>query len=964
MQYIPTSAHTRLIGGIRILSTVLMILALPLLTMAQVGSITGDIRDKGSNETLIGAAVVIKGTLTGASADLDGRYTIAKVAPGTYTLTVQYLGYQPLEVSGVVVTPGGSTRMDLYLEQESTSLSEVKVTAEALKTSISTIQMIQKNSLGVMDGLSADQIKKSPDRNTADVLKRTSGTNIQDGKYVVVRGLNERYNLALVNGAMLPGTEPDKKAFSFDLFPSGMLDNLIIIKSAQPDLPGEFAGGIIRINTRDVPDDPFFNISVGSGMNTQATFKEYRRMQGSNTDWLGYDKTFRVLPADWPADRASLVRLTDEQQLSLSRQFRNSYATDNRTALPYGSFQMSGGTKALLNKSEFGVIGALSYSTSQRVNYSRASAFGGIGGGTGIGDSMGVAQLFSTYNDTAFHTDVNWGAMLNFSARFGANHRVFLKNAFNITSDNIYTAGRGFRTDGEFVPYLRYQYEFTTNQLLTSQLGGEHSLFENKVRVDWVASSSRNKRDQPDFRRMRLLLAPNSEGDTVTIFQPQANPNDADGYRFFAGLTDQVNNAFVNVTIPFRLGANKHEFKTGLYAQSKTRTFTARPLGYARAPGPNPSDSLLNLPLEQLFDTVNIRNGAFWIDEITNPGDRYDASSSINAAYAMLVNKLGLNWKLIWGVRFEDFKQSLYWSTTDGQDTVNKKFPDMLPSFNAIYSLNDETNIRFGASRTLSRPEFREIAPFTFFDFDLLASVAGNPTLVRARINNFDLRYERFFNAGQMFSAGVFYKTFENPIEQNFPATLGGGVQRGISWLNSPNARTIGMELVVRKNLNKNLALSANLTLINSVIEIPYADSTRGIYRRPMQGQAPFIANVVMQYNQPATGIQFNLFYNQVGRQIAFVGQPDFELADFYENSRPMLDFQMNLPVGERANITLSAGDIINRPRYIYQDLNGNKQVENNPIIVNQQEYKANKDVVTLFRQPGRTFSVGFSYKL
>ena len=577
---------------------------------------------------------------------------------------------------------------------------------------------------------------------------------------------------------------------------------------------------------------------------------------------------------------------------------------------------------------------------------------------------MGVAQLFSTYNDTAFHTDVNWGAMLNFSARFGANHRVFLKNAFNITSDNIYTAGRGFRTDGEFVPYLRYQYEFTTNQLLTSQLGGEHSLFENKVRVDWVASSSRNKRDQPDFRRMRLLLAPNSEGDTVTIFQPQANPNDADGYRFFAGLTDQVNNAFVNVTIPFRLGANKHEFKTGLYAQSKTRTFTARPLGYARAPGPNPSDSLLNLPLEQLFDTVNIRNGAFWIDEITNPGDRYDASSSINAAYAMLVNKLGLNWKLIWGVRFEDFKQSLYWSTTDGQDTVNKKFPDMLPSFNAIYSLNDETNIRFGASRTLSRPEFREIAPFTFFDFDLLASVAGNPTLVRARINNFDLRYERFFNAGQMFSAGVFYKTFENPIEQNFPATLGGGVQRGISWLNSPNARTIGMELVVRKNLNKNLALSANLTLINSVIEIPYADSTRGIYRRPMQGQAPFIANVVMQYNQPATGIQFNLFYNQVGRQIAFVGQPDFELADFYENSRPMLDFQMNLPVGERANITLSAGDIINRPRYIYQDLNGNKQVENNPIIVNQQEYKANKDVVTLFRQPGRTFSVGFSYKL
>jgi hypothetical protein len=215
-----------------------------------------------------------------------------------------------------------------------------------------------------------------------------------------------------------------------------------------------------------------------------------------------------------------------------------------------------------------------------------------------------------------------------------------------------------------------------------------------------------------------------------------------------------------------------------------------------------------------------------------------------------------------------------------------------------------------------------------------------------------------------MFSVGVFYKTFEDPIEQNFPPALGGGVQRGLSWLNSPTARTIGTELVVRKNINKNLVVSANLTLINSVIEIPYADSTRGIYRRPMQGQAPFIANVVMQYNQPSTGMQFNLFYNQVGRQIAFVGQPDFELADFYENSRPMLDFQMNLPVGERGNITFSAGDIINRPRFIYQDLNGNKKVENNPIVLNQYEYKGNQDVVTLFRQPGRTFSLGFSYKL
>ncbi|MFM8685932.1 MAG: carboxypeptidase-like regulatory domain-containing protein, partial [Bacteroidota bacterium] len=303
--------------------TLMVMGCFPLSLWAQTASLTGIVRDKSTNETLIGAAVLVKGTTNGSSTDLDGKFLISGINPGKVTLVVQYLGYNPLEVSGVMANAGKTERMDLYLDPSSTALSEVKVEAEALKTTVSAIQLMQKNSASLMDGTSSDQIKKSPDRNTADVLKRSSGTTIQDGKYAIVRGLNERYNLALVNGAMLPGSEPDKKVFSFDIFPAGMLDNLIIIKTAQPDLPGEFAGGIIRMNTKDVPDSNFLNFSLSGGYNQLATFNTFYRPQGSTSDWLGFDNGkgpgARIIPTGWPGNLQDLNNLNPSQKYALTQ---------------------------------------------------------------------------------------------------------------------------------------------------------------------------------------------------------------------------------------------------------------------------------------------------------------------------------------------------------------------------------------------------------------------------------------------------------------------------------------------------------------------------------------------------------------------------------------------------------------------------------------------------------------------
>jgi TonB-dependent receptor len=966
----------------------------PLGLWAQTASLTGLVRDKSTNETLIGAAVLVKGTTNGSSTDLDGKYLISGINPGKVTLVVQYLGYNPLEVTGVMAVAGKTERMDLYLVPSSTALSEVKVEAEALKTTVSAIQLMQKNSASLMDGTSSDQIKKSPDRNTADVLKRSSGTTIQDGKYAIVRGLNERYNLALVNGAMLPGSEPDKKVFSFDIFPAGMLDNLIIIKTAQPDLPGEFAGGIIRINTKDVPDSNFLSISASGGMNTQATFQNFRRVKGSSTDWLGYDngqgEGTRVLPKDWPTNREQLLNqsvTSRAQRFELSKQFSNTFQPKESNALPYGGFQLSGGLRKTQGNNEFGMIGGMNYTLSQRVNYQQVNGWAGVNGR--LGDSTSFNSLLNTFQDTVFSNEISWGTLLNFSARLGASNRLYLKNAFNITSDQIYTNGQGYRTEnGEFENFRRHQLEFTSNRLLTSQLGGEHSLNKNKFRLDWTGSLSQMNRDQPDFRRVRFNgNEVNSGTDSATIvwrFNPNSTANNTDGYRFFASMTETVGNAVVNLTVPFQWNGHKHEFKTGFYAQSKQREFIARALGYATSGGVfDPRISLMGL--DSVFGDWNMRENGLWMDEITNPSDRYRAESRLLAGYLMMTNRLGPKTKAIWGLRYEDFTQQLI-APTDVElttfDTTTNKFPTLLPSLNLVHSLNESSNLRFAFSRTLSRPEFREIAPFAFYDFDLFATTYGNDSLIQATIYNVDLRYEIFQKMGQMFSAGVFYKLFQNPIEQFFPAAVGSGLQRGLSWLNSPDANTFGVELVVRRNLEalsmwglggfwKDMALSSNMALIRSEIVIPYSDTTRGKYLRPMQGQSPFIFNVALQYSNSERGLQCNLLYNQIGRRVAFVGAPDVNLADYYENSRPLVDLQLSKNWG-RATLTVSISDLFNLPRYIYLDQNSNgrldKELYQDAEKVGVQkpnlEYRADRDAVILRSQPGRTASVGFSYRL
>ncbi|MCK6693063.1 MAG: carboxypeptidase-like regulatory domain-containing protein, partial [Thermoanaerobaculia bacterium] len=297
-----------------------ILLLLPLFLHAQKGSISGKIIDAKLAEGLIGCTVKVDdGAAGGAITDYEGRYMIANIPAGKHTITVTYTGYTDKRIEEVEVKNGEATTVDIALEDAANQvIAEVVITANAQRSTMGALTILQKNSAFVADGISAEIIKRTPDRTTSDVIRRVSGASIQDNKFAVIRGLNDRYNIALLNGALLSSTEPDRKAFSFDLFPSAMLDNLVVVKTATPDLPGEFAGGAILVNTKDIPEENYVRVNVGGGYNTVSTFKPYMTAQGGGTDFLGMDDGTRALPAGYP-DATTFQNATKDDRVRYSQ---------------------------------------------------------------------------------------------------------------------------------------------------------------------------------------------------------------------------------------------------------------------------------------------------------------------------------------------------------------------------------------------------------------------------------------------------------------------------------------------------------------------------------------------------------------------------------------------------------------------------------------------------------------------
>jgi TonB-dependent receptor len=905
---------------------------------AQNAKITGTVKDIASTELLIGAKVIVKGQPgVGGVADDNGKYSIENVKPGNIVLEIRFETYKTKVLPAFDLATGETKEVNIDLEKLVVDRKGVTITKKVNKESTTELIRMQKNSATVVDGINAESFKKTPDSKASDVLKRISGASVQDNKFVVIRGLSDRYNFALLNGAALPSSESDRKAFSFDLFPSNMLDNLLITKTATPELPGEFAGGVIDINTTEPKETNFQTIQIGGTYNAITTFKNFRTYDGGSTDFLGLGSSARGIPEGLPTtDRFNVT--TNAEKADLAKLVNSNWSSFNRFALPNFSLQYSLGRMIQLKeKQKFGYVVAYSYQNNFSFNEVTRREF--------EEQATGVITK-NELKDSAYTQSVLNSGLLNFSYQFNDKNKIQFKNLISISSDDKVNVRNGKRDmDIESVYNEKStNFWYTQNFLYSTQLIGNHEL-KNKIKLKWIGSYSDVKREIPFLRRTVY-----QQVDTTLPYFAVIQANDIStlgaGNMFWSEMNEKIFNARYDASLPFELGIFKNEIKAGAFHQYRTRTFAARNFGFSKY---DPSgiagfkDSLLLLPSDQIFAPEHMGlmangQGGFKLEEGTNVDDSYQAQSFLNAGFLQLDSKISDKLRLVGGARFEAYNQVFNYIEFGSNlpQNIDTTVFDILPSVNLIYSPIPKINIRASYSKTVSRPEFRELAPFIFYNFLNDNLTAGDPYLQRATINNYDLRFEFFPGAGQIVSLSGFYKQFYNPIENILRTGTSGTPE--LYFDNVGNVVNFGGEIEYRMNLGvfngndsssilKNFTAYFNGALIRSKMDLS-AISGQAEYpdaSRPLQGQSPYLINAGIFYAGP-NDFNVNLSYNLVGQRIAIAGS--VQEPSVWENGRNVIDFQISKIIKKKFEIKLNVKDILAQDLIFFQDINKNKKYD------------------------------------
>ncbi len=916
------------------------------------GKIAGKVADEKTGDVIIGATVMVQGTGKGTATDVDGHFQL-EVPAGTYTVEIRYIGYQPKDISDVVVKEGEVTNLDAIISEDSkTTLKDVVVTASLKKESVNALYIMQKNSVSLSSGISADVIQRTPDRNTGEVLKRVSGASVKDNKYVVIRGLSDRYNLAMVNSALMPSTEPDKKAFSFDVIPSNLIDNIIINKTASPDLPGDFAGGIVQVMTKDVPEKDFFNVGVGLGYNTQTTFKDFRSSDKQAAGLVRFPGSSSELPSEFGDSYKDYKKLPEDKQLDAAKQLPNDYKETVAAAMPNVAVQASYGKASnLKNDGKLGTVIGLSY----RNNHNAIPNF--------IRGKYETERVSSYSTDDMFRNSSNLAALANFSYVKGKS-KISFKNLYNKMYDNTYYERNGYTTSNNQEVKL-FSFVPSERQVFNTQLEGEHAIGTKNSKLTWNLNYANLMANQNDLRTAFYSRNVSFDANDEPISETSSPYKivDRNSRRYFGNQVDHNIGAGANYSMPFQAFGQKQTVKVGYMGLYKTRTFAARVFQYE--PQSTLDDNIAMQPVGQIFSEENIGvPGGFRLSEITNPTDKYDASGMLNAGYAMMDNNLGDKWRLTWGVRFESYTQTLQAIDQSGGKINDQDiFNDILPSFNLSHNMSEKSKFRFGASRTVNRPEFREIAPFQFIDFENLWTITGNPDLKRGNINNVDLRYEYYPNPGEAITIGAFYKGFENPIEAKMDDQSNLDLLI-FSYQNAKAASSIGAEFDVRKTLAflgeanwlANTTLGANFTYVHSKVDV--SNITGVSSDRPLQGQSPYLVNFSALYSDPKSGLGISAMYNRIGQRIAVVGNSTIPTT--WENGRDVIDLQLSKSLlKNRAEIKLTVADILNQPTTFYWNTDGKNSYSPGSSKIGN----GNDQIFQQYRM-GTTFTLGFNYRL
>ena len=906
------------------------------------GKVTGKVTDKKTGEALIGATVLLQGISKGAATNVNGEYALTGIPAGTYEILVKYVGYQNKLISEVQVTNNAATSLNIILDEANTQqLQAVTVRATFRQESNNSLYAQQKNSSRISDGISAEAIRRSPDRNTAEVLKRVSGASIQDNKFVVVRGLGDRYNVTTLNNSVMPSTEPDRKAFSFDVIPSSLVDNIVISKTATPDLPGDFAGGNVQVTTKDFPDTKVVTLQVGISGNTQTTFKDFKQGSVQKLDFLGgFSNGSRQLPATWKnLNYVDYLSATAAQQVAVTQRFQNSFGAKHQfKGYPGQNLQLTlGNTKIFKNDSKLGYVASLTYANNiERLKRDRNEF-----------SFNEDAQPTFYYNDNVYNFTNTIGGIFNVSYSH-KNSKYSLKNTYNNTFTNSYTERTGAFVEGGPVTLIQgSQTAPERGGIISSVLEGQHFLPASKINIDYNVSYGNSYRKQPDQRVLETFKQPGSNSFTVNLsnFNQAAIQNAG---RIYTDLTEDIYGGKFNVSIPYTLFKQPSKLKAGYLGYYRDRDYTATVLGYAIAGGANGR----NIPLtngitaDNIFSNANLSQQGIALFTLPGYNISYKGTVSQNAGYLMTDSKLSDDLRVILGARVERYEQKI---NQPGSKLPEQKYlnTDILPSLNLTYALSKTSNLRLAGSQTVARPELRELANFQAYNFVYDYNITGNSNLERTKITNADIRYELFPSAGQIFSVSAFYKHFVNAIEQTNQGN------QTFSYANAPNAYDFGAELEFRRKLDfmgsqallKNMTFYANASYIRSEVNVQDGAPTR-----PLQGQSPYLINGGFLYVAPNNGLSVNLLYNKIGPRLNFVGL--LGARDIYEKSRDVVDFQIGKRMMKnRGELKLNVSDIFAQPVRLYVNYGNTKR-----------SYDQSTDKIFQATKPGRNISLQYVY--
>jgi TonB-dependent receptor len=914
------------------------------------GKIAGKITDKKTGETLIGASVGITGTGKGVSTNVDGSYILGNIAPGRYTISISYIGYQTKSVSDVEVKAGAVVQLDAVLDEANTqALKEVVIKATYRQESVNALYARQKSSVQVTDGISADLIRKSPDRNTGDVLKRVSGTSVQDGKFVVVRGLSERYNNNMLNNTSLPSSEPDKKAFAFDIIPASMVDNIVVYKTATPDLPGDFAGGTINTITKDIADKQFLEVALSVGYNSKTTFKNnfIDARPNGKYDFLGFDDGSRKLPSAYTSVRNNYTSgTTSDQKIAIAQRFPNTfYYQEGQSSLPNIGFQLStGNSYPTKNNNRFGYNFSLNYSNGHR------AAFGDRIGYTGFNDAANEIPQYS-FDRNVFTNYKSLGGLLNFAYTFGKN-KIAFRNLYNndFSVDFEQTSNANNFETGLNTPlkYKGYSVETTQNGIYSSVLEGQHTFGKRNIVFDWNTSYGLSYRNQPD-QRIVTIFTPDNAPEYISLSSENSPKPNTLG-RVYSKLNENIYGAKANLAIPFKWLNQPQKFKFGGLASHRDRDFTIDALGYtsADALGSKPIELTNGYTIFNIFSPQSIAQNRINLSILDLSSTSYKAKADQGAGYAMLDNKFSDKLRLVWGARVESYNQEL---SPAGKAKQKYNNTDVLPSANLTYSLTEKTNLRLSYFRSVNRPEFRELASFRYFDYQTNFISAGNPNMQRSIIDNADLRFEYYPSGGEIVSISAFYKKFKNPIEQ---INQGNDI---LTYQNALSAKDIGFEAELRKKLNfiaegsflRNVTFYVNASYINAKVKL--ADGRN--VSTPLQGQSPYLINAGLYYTPTSSDFSFNVLYNRIGERLKFRAVTGG--VDIYEKPRNVIDMQLSKGLFKKhAEIKLTVSDVLAQPFALYNNYGTSSSTAYNP--------KEDKIIQSRYAGFGTTLSFKYNF--